>query len=431
MGPCLPLLQGREACLGQPFTVSDSAQKHPFPEAPAGLVPSAGAIRMGEELLLLTHDDSLIEALSGVVAPGSLTVVPDEAALAGQLMSGQAGVVFIDAGEGAAQAAVTAQLTQRLHSQLPDVVLVVAGDGAAQSELAPLITDGTIYRFVHKPVSAQRVKLFVDAAWRKRDGTSSGASGLNPTLSMSQTLAIMPMQRPVPWLGITAGAAVVGVAVVWYALGSARVAAPQSAAPAPEHAQVPPAAPPATAPATQDLPATPIAPQEVRVTARRHPAVALAPARLRILPPAVAIPETESLTISVPVAAPTTKRSPVVAASAATLADASVFSVPDGAPTSTPRSVRPRTRCRSPPSSWSACTGWIRSFRKLLVNTTSQASWIWSSWCARMAASQMSRSSKPSRQASSRSRRWPPCGSGVTVPSNATAYRSTNTRACD
>src|SRR5580698_5743110 len=61
-----PLLQGGAAFLGQPFTVSESAQKQPAPEAPAGLVPSAGAARMAETLLLLTHDDSLIEALSGV-----------------------------------------------------------------------------------------------------------------------------------------------------------------------------------------------------------------------------------------------------------------------------------------------------------------------------------------------------------------------------
>ncbi len=289
---------------------------------------------MAEDLLLLTHDDSLIEALTGVVAPGCLTVVRDEAALAGALMGGRAGVVFIDAGEGAAQAAMAAPLTQRLHSEWPDVVLVVAGDGAAQSELAPLITDGTIYRFVHKPVSAQRVKLFVDAAWRKRDGTSTGASGLYPTLSMSQTLAIVPMHRPVPWLGITAGAAVVGVAVVWYALNSTRPAA-QSAAAQIEHSEVAPEAPAATkalAPAAVDHPAAPIATQEVRVTARRHPMAAIAPGPRRVVAPVVAIPDVDSVAISLP----TAKLSPVVAASAATIADASVSSAPGGAPSSTP-----------------------------------------------------------------------------------------------
>jgi protein TonB len=354
MGPCLPPLQGGPVFLGQPFTVSDSAQNQPAAEAPAGLVPSAGAARMAETVLLLTHDDSLIEALSGVVAPRTLAIVADEAALAGQLMSAQAGVVFIDSGEGTAQAAVTAQLAQRLHNQLPDVVLVVAGDGAAQSELAALVADGTIYRFVHKPVSAQRVKLFVDAAWRKRDGISSGSSGLYPALSMSQTLPILPMARPVPWLGITACAAVLGVAVVWYAVNS-RVAAPdiervQAPTPAPAIA-APTPTPSMAAPAAPLVAATaaaPGAPEQVQVTARRHTRMAIAAAALRAVPPAAAIPVTAAVLVPVPVPiplpapapapppVPAAKLSPVVAASAATIADASVSSAPGGAPSSTP-----------------------------------------------------------------------------------------------
>ena len=101
-----------------------------------------------------------------------------------------------------------AQLTQRLHNQLPDVVLVVAGDGAAQNELASLVADGTVYRFVHKPVSAQRVKLFVEAAWRKREGSS--ASGVFPALSMSPLPPPPPAApaRGLPWPAVVAGALV-------------------------------------------------------------------------------------------------------------------------------------------------------------------------------------------------------------------------------
>jgi TonB family protein len=83
-------------------------------EALAGPVPPAGGTRFAEHLVLLAHDESLIEAL------------------ANQLVSGYVGVVFIDAGAAHSPGA-TAQLTQRLHHQLPDVVLVVAGDGAASS----------------------------------------------------------------------------------------------------------------------------------------------------------------------------------------------------------------------------------------------------------------------------------------------------------
>src|SRR5580704_12961493 len=96
-GPCLPP-RGGAAYSGHPFTVSVSPQKQAASEALAGPVPFAGGIRLAEKLLLLTCDDSLIEALSSVVAAESLIVVADEAALAGQLLGGHAGVVFIDVG---------------------------------------------------------------------------------------------------------------------------------------------------------------------------------------------------------------------------------------------------------------------------------------------------------------------------------------------
>ena len=163
--------------------MSVSPQKQAASEALAGPEPFAGGIRIAEKLVLLTHDESLIEALASVVPPDSLLVVADEAALANHLLSGHAGVVFIDASAAPhSHPGATAQLAQRLHLELPDVVLIVTGAGPAQSELAALISDGTIYRFVHKPVSAQRVKLFVDAAWRRHsEGQSGGPPGATGT----------------------------------------------------------------------------------------------------------------------------------------------------------------------------------------------------------------------------------------------------------
>ena len=306
--------------------MSVSAQQQPAQQAPAGLVPSAGAARLPETLLLLTRDPSLIEALTGVVPEGSLVRVEDEAALAGQMLSGQAGVVFIDAGEGEDPAGRTAALAQRLHAQLPDVVLVAAGDGAAQAVLAPLITDGTIYRFVHKPVSAQRLKLFVEAAWRKREGTSSGTTGQFTALSMSQTQPLLPMSRPVPWFGITSAAATLGVALLWYALRP--TPAPPLPRPAPAPAtQAPPAPQAAAAPA----PPAPAAIAQVRVTPPHH-SLPPHPATLRVSAPTLPVP------VLPPSPAPVvvSRLSPVVAASAATITEVRAAQERGGAPTSTP-----------------------------------------------------------------------------------------------
>ncbi len=77
--------------------MSVSPQKHPASEAPAGPVPPAGGAHIAESLVLLSRDESLIEALAQVVPGDGLIVLADEAALTQQLMRDRAGVAFIDA----------------------------------------------------------------------------------------------------------------------------------------------------------------------------------------------------------------------------------------------------------------------------------------------------------------------------------------------
>jgi protein TonB len=310
------------------MTVSVLPQKQAASEALAGPVPFAGGIRFAEKLVLLAHDESLIDALASIVPPDCLLVVADEAALATHLLSGDAGVVFIDAGAAAhSPPGATAQLAQRLHIELPDVVLVVAGDGAAQTELAALIGDGTIYRFVHKPVSAQRVKLFVDAAWRKRDGA---ASGIFPALPIPQPELLTPMPRGSVWLPTTVGMAVVAVTAAWYLL-HAQLAPPPAAAtpiPAPAPAAEPPA--PAIAAAVAP-PAKPATPQRL--------ATAVEPAHLNA-PPPLPLPPLP------PPAAAVATPAPIVAASPATAISATIASSPDVL--SPPSSTPPVSEARDP-----------------------------------------------------------------------------------
>ena len=235
--------------------MSVSPQKHPASEAPAGPVPPAGGAHVAESLVLLTRDESLIEALAHVVPRDGLILVADEAALTQHLMSEYPGVAFIDAAIVQPTPGMAGQLIQRLHRQLPDIVLVVAGDSATQNELAALVTDGTIYRFVHKPVSAQRVKLFVESAWRKRDGTS-GASGLYPALTLPPP-PLAPLPRPrVPWPAIAAVVVAIAAALAWWVLRTPAHTGPDSAAPAsaPVAAQRP--TPAVVAPETNAVPAT-------------------------------------------------------------------------------------------------------------------------------------------------------------------------------
>ena len=116
-------------------------------------------------LIALTRDARLLATLkrvSGTVHP--VRVVGSEVDLSAALMTHQAGVAVLDC---TAVVSPIATLTERLHAQFPDLVLIVAGSADEQGRLTTQIADGSVHRFLHKPVSEQRVRLFVEAAWRR------------------------------------------------------------------------------------------------------------------------------------------------------------------------------------------------------------------------------------------------------------------------
>jgi TonB family protein len=116
-------------------------------------------------LIALSRDPQLLAAVRLVTVPGrAVRTAGSEVDLSAALVAGQTGVVLID---GAALVSPIATLTQGLHTQFPELVLIVAGGHDEQGKLAAQISDGTVYRFLHKPVSEQRVRLFVEAAWRR------------------------------------------------------------------------------------------------------------------------------------------------------------------------------------------------------------------------------------------------------------------------
>jgi TonB family protein len=177
-------------------------------------------IAPGESLVVLTRDPGLVATLKVLGSEHSIVTVKAEADLAGELVGKQMGVAIIDAG---AASGPVDRLTERLKAQFPDLVLIVAGRLDDQSALAAQITNGTVYRFLHKPVSEQRVKLFVDAAWRRHGeeisntAETSGATGRHPE-----------QRRPVAGNILVFGAIAAAVAIIaggWYITHRAGVTA--------------------------------------------------------------------------------------------------------------------------------------------------------------------------------------------------------------
>jgi TonB family protein len=116
-------------------------------------------------LLVLSRDEALVRTLRAIGSEYEVFAVNAESDFASHLLSESTGVAILDA---SAVASPIERLAERLRAQFPDLVLIVAGSVDDQSALATQITNGTVYRFLHKPVSEQRVRLFVDAAWRRR-----------------------------------------------------------------------------------------------------------------------------------------------------------------------------------------------------------------------------------------------------------------------
>ncbi len=115
----------------------------------------------------ITQDRALIGLLRSVVDPSTdVILVTSDAELFPHLNSRRVSVALLDSMfiEGDLGA-----LAERLRENWPDLVLIVVGTAEEQSKVASQITSGVVYRFLHRPVSAPRVRLFVEAALRRHE----------------------------------------------------------------------------------------------------------------------------------------------------------------------------------------------------------------------------------------------------------------------
>lgn len=129
---------------------------------PEGFREQRAAPAPARRLIAMTRDAALIHALQDL-AGDELTIllVEDLRHLADELLQNGSAVALLDSQALGvpADAAVDA-----LKNQFPDVRLMVAGQAAEQNMLATRISDQRVFRFIHKPASPQRLRLFLEAA---------------------------------------------------------------------------------------------------------------------------------------------------------------------------------------------------------------------------------------------------------------------------
>ncbi len=117
------------------------------------------------ELVVLTTDEIFLQTLREAVGLSRrLWHVPSPDKVSDLLLAGGVGILVLDVN--ALRQPGVLFITQIKH-QFPDLVIVVAAPRDTETELARLISDGTVYRFIHKPMSPARARLFADAAVRR------------------------------------------------------------------------------------------------------------------------------------------------------------------------------------------------------------------------------------------------------------------------
>jgi len=189
-------------------------------------------------IVALTEDPSLLEALRhAAIERTTLVTSPSADRFVDQIVANAGSVVLVDA---AAAPEPLDSFIAQMRTQFPGIVLMIAGGGHLHTLLAPHIADGNVFRFVHKPASAQRLKLFIDAALHRRELLLQAESATSGP-------ARLPARRASHRIAPLAGVAVVVLALL--ALGGAwlqRRVKPSSAGRA-AAVKVSPAAAPAAA----------------------------------------------------------------------------------------------------------------------------------------------------------------------------------------
>jgi TonB family protein len=168
------------------------------------------------ELVVLTGDDVFLQTLHAAVGGARrLWHVPSADKVSDLLLAGEVGILVLDV---QALNETPSVFVGQIKRQFPDLVVVVAGNRDAEISLAGLISAGTVYRFIHKPMSPGRAKLFADAAVKKYDEQRRRAAAA-PAIKRS------PRSNPGLLIGGTIGALSVIAAAAWMLHGNTQDAA--------------------------------------------------------------------------------------------------------------------------------------------------------------------------------------------------------------
>lgn len=161
------------------------------------------------DVIVLTADGGLLATLRDASSPEhAIWHAPSADAAVDLLVGGRCGILIADLGTLRTDAAA---LLARLHSQFPELVLMATGKRDEESAVAALVSDGRIYRFLHKPISPARGSVFLGAATKRYYELRDAQPMMLTTV---RTIARRPHAAKIAG-AIGAVILVAGIAVAW------------------------------------------------------------------------------------------------------------------------------------------------------------------------------------------------------------------------
>ncbi len=131
----------------------------------AALQAGAGLPGHVLDVVVLTSDPGVLATLREAAGPEhAIWHAPSADNAVDLLVGGRCSILIADLGALRGDAAA---LLDRLHAQFPELILMATGRRDEEHSVAMLVSDGRIYRFLHKPVSPARGNLFLQAATRR------------------------------------------------------------------------------------------------------------------------------------------------------------------------------------------------------------------------------------------------------------------------
>jgi outer membrane biosynthesis protein TonB len=231
--------QGRSTVL----TVPKRASQNSLPDDAPGTAGSPRDAAAGNVIAIAT-DAALLDLLrSALKDRHRLWRAEDITQAAELLLAAPASVLLLDV---AVTGRDSGRIVERLSDQFPGVPIVVTGRRDDEAAMSSLISSGAIFRFLHKPLSEDRARTFVEAGVRRLNEQPPprpvSPPRPAPTDSPPSTAAA-PTEEPKasparPRRGIGATVAIVGVLLAVVAAAALLRHAPWE----PRDGRVPPAA---------------------------------------------------------------------------------------------------------------------------------------------------------------------------------------------